>query len=81
MFLFQDVKNLDVNRTIMIGDRMDTDILFGNQNKLKTLLVMTGVESEESLQKASESSDPDKKELVPDFFMPSIGDWASMFDD
>jgi ribonucleotide monophosphatase NagD (HAD superfamily) len=34
--------NLDRSRCIMVGDRLDTDILFGQKGHLKTLLVFTG---------------------------------------
>lgn len=32
----------DSSKAIMIGDRMDTDILFGNRAGIDTCLVMTG---------------------------------------
>lgn len=35
--------NLDRSRSIMVGDRLDTDILFGQNGSLKTLLVFTGI--------------------------------------
>lgn len=35
--------NLDRSRTLMVGDKLSTDILFGNQGSIKTLLVFTGV--------------------------------------
>jgi ribonucleotide monophosphatase NagD (HAD superfamily) len=34
--------NFDPSRTIIIGDRLDTDIAFGKSGGLATLLVMTG---------------------------------------
>lgn len=34
---------LDRNRTLMVGDKLSTDILFGNLGHIKTLLVFTGV--------------------------------------
>lgn len=39
--------NLDRNRTLMVGDKLSTDILFGNQGSIKTLLVFTGVTAPE----------------------------------
>ena len=73
---FQKEFNLAPDRTIMIGDRMNTDILFGRKNKLKTLLVFTGIESPESLEKAKKNEA--LKEQLPDYFMSSIGLWAPL---
>lgn len=44
--------NLDFNREkiLMIGDNMNTDILFANYNKIDSILVLTGVTSEENLK-------------------------------
>jgi len=41
---------LDRSRTLMVGDKLSTDILFGNQGKILTLLVFTGVTSPEYLK-------------------------------
>ncbi|KAI9014790.1 HAD-like domain-containing protein [Gaertneriomyces semiglobifer] len=49
--------HLNKDRTCMVGDRLDTDIAFGQHGGLKTLLVMTGVTSSEKL--ATSSIQPD----------------------
>ncbi|KZS96822.1 2-phosphoglycolate phosphatase [Sistotremastrum niveocremeum HHB9708] len=60
--------HFDPARSIMIGDRLDTDILFGQAGGLSTLLVLTGVTQE------SEISGPDASPIVPDFVTASLGD-------
>jgi ribonucleotide monophosphatase NagD (HAD superfamily) len=49
----------------MVGDRLDTDIMFGHNGGMKTLLVFTGVTDRETL---SESA------VKPDFTIASVGD-------
>jgi len=59
--------DFDPKRTIMVGDRLNTDIQFGKNGGLTTLLVLTGITSEESL---TEPNQP----IVPDYVTASIGD-------
>ncbi|KAI6015067.1 HAD-like domain-containing protein [Pisolithus orientalis] len=61
----------DPKRTIMIGDRLNTDILFGQAGGLATLLVLTGVTSEDHI------TGPNASTIVPDYVTPSIGDLRS----
>jgi len=60
--------HFDPKRTIMVGDRLDTDIQFGQTGGLSTLLVLTGVTHE------NEITGPDASPIVPDFVTSSIGD-------
>jgi 4-nitrophenyl phosphatase len=53
----------------MVGDRLDTDILFGKSGGVATLLVLTGVTSNEDLADVT-------ADRVPDFVTGSIGDLA-----
>lgn len=50
---------IDLDSAIMIGDRMDTDILFGKQAGVKTVLVTTGVHSLRDAMEAPEELQPD----------------------
>lgn len=54
---------LDRQRICMVGDRLDTDILFGTDNGLQSLLVLSGVTSKEQLTTS---------DIVPDFYADSI---------
>jgi len=49
----------------MVGDRLDTDILFGKDGGLRTLLVLSGVTTEETLKSP-------KNSIQPDFYMDSL---------
>ncbi|KAL9963638.1 hypothetical protein ACROYT_G027164 [Oculina patagonica] len=63
---------IDLSKTCMIGDRLDTDILFGNNCGLKTVLTLTGISSLKDVKNLKNSSKPDHKNFIPDFYMPSI---------
>lgn len=60
--------NFDPSRTVMVGDRLNTDIQFGKNGGLATLLVLTGITTEENL------TGPNPSSIVPDYVTPSIGD-------
>ena len=49
----------------MIGDRLDTDIQFGKNGGLKTILVLSGVTTQEIA---------DKSHIKPDFILNTIVD-------
>lgn len=56
-------KGLDRSRTIMVGDRLNTDIKFGNDGGLGTLLVLTGIETEQNVLSSG----------APKFYADSLG--------
>ncbi|KAJ4478240.1 HAD-like domain-containing protein [Lentinula aciculospora] len=62
----------DPARTIMVGDRLNTDILFGQAGGVSTLLVLTGITSERDI------TGPNASVIVPDFVTTSIGDFRSI---
>ncbi|KAJ7056859.1 HAD-like domain-containing protein [Mycena amicta] len=62
----------DPKRTIMVGDRLNTDILFGQNGGLATLLVLTGITSE------AEITGPNASSIIPDYVTSSIGDLRSV---
>jgi 4-nitrophenyl phosphatase/phosphoglycolate phosphatase len=66
---------LDKSRMCMVGDRLDTDVLFGSDNGLKTVLVLSGVTSEQKLLSQENIITPDYyTDTINDFFMPSTAD-------
>ena len=53
--------NIRESRTLMVGDRIDTDIIFGKNSQIDTLLVLTGTTTEE-----------EKSIAPPTYFMKSL---------
>ncbi|KAI9344934.1 HAD-like domain-containing protein [Obelidium mucronatum] len=64
MDVIVDKFHLNRERTCMVGDRLDTDILFGKTGGLKTLLVLTGV---------TPAVGWEKQEIQADFVIDSLG--------
>jgi 4-nitrophenyl phosphatase/phosphoglycolate phosphatase len=65
--IFSKHSDIHPTRICMVGDRLNTDILFGLDHGLTTLLTLSGVTSEKEL--FSECN-----EIIPHYFMKSIGD-------
>lgn len=54
----------------MVGDRLDTDILFGKDNGLSSVLTLTGVTTKDKLLSPENS-------IHPDFYVDSIADFMA----
>jgi len=63
--------SLDRSRTLMVGDKIETDILFGCNAGLDTLLVLSGVTSSEAQVQAADAS------MQPTYVLQSL---ASVFE-
>jgi len=66
---------IHLKNAAIFGDRLDTDILAGNNAGIKTVLVLTGVSSEqkvEEIRKQSSNSDFFNRNLIPDFVIRSL---------
>uniref|UniRef100_A0A8C7X982 Glycerol-3-phosphate phosphatase n=1 Tax=Oryzias sinensis TaxID=183150 RepID=A0A8C7X982_9TELE len=61
-------------RCLMVGDRLDTDILLGSNCGLKTLLTLTGVSTLQDVAGHEESGCAERRRMVPDFYVESIAD-------
>ncbi|XP_065070452.1 glycerol-3-phosphate phosphatase-like [Rhopilema esculentum] len=66
------IHNIEPSKTLMIGDRLETDIAFGKRSGMKTLAVLSGVVSLNELEKLKLENDT--SDLIPDFFADSVKD-------
>jgi len=77
-FMFEIVQKrhptIQPGRTLMIGDRANTDILLGKNCGLQTLLVGSGVHSLEETRTWEASKDEEERRMVADYYVDKLGD-------
>lgn len=78
IFFKEEIKR-NSKRFLMIGDRLNTDILFGKNNNLQTLLVETGVHKLDKVQEIvreleNGAIDADLENQIPDYYLSALGD-------
>jgi HAD superfamily hydrolase (TIGR01457 family) len=65
--------NLKRSEVLIVGDRLQTDIMCGKNNKIKSVLVLTGVTKKQDLKKI-------KKGEKPDYVIKSINELPRLLD-
>ncbi|XP_075949463.1 glycerol-3-phosphate phosphatase [Anarhichas minor] len=76
-FMFDCVASkfgVDPARCLMVGDRLDTDIMLGSNCGLKTLLTLTGVSTVAEAEAHQKSGCAERQGMVPDYYVESIAD-------
>lgn len=76
-FMFDCVASqfgLDRSRCLMVGDRLDTDIMLGSNCGLKTLLTLTGVSTVADAEANQKSGCEERQRMVPDYYVETIAD-------
>ena len=70
----QEHPEIDPKRTVMIGDRLTTDMVFGRNNGLKTLFVQSGIGTYDDMVNFRNSNNPEDHKCVPDYYLNSLDD-------
>ncbi|XP_019714026.1 glycerol-3-phosphate phosphatase [Hippocampus comes] len=76
-FMFDCVASkfhVEPGRCLMVGDRLDTDIMLGSNCGLKTLLTLTGVSTVAEAEANQKSGCSERQGMVPDYYVESIAD-------
>jgi phosphoglycolate phosphatase len=66
----QEHRITDPSRCLFVGDRLDTDIRFGKETGMKSLLVLTGVTTADMMEALADGT---TEEPLPDFIAPYVG--------
>ncbi|XP_045890497.1 pyridoxal phosphate phosphatase [Micropterus dolomieu] len=83
-FMFECIssqfRGVDPAQCLMVGDRLETDMLFGSNCGLDTMLTLTGVSQIEEAQEYSNSELTTNQSLVPNYVVDTIADFLPAFE-
>lgn len=71
--LYEDPK-FDPKRTLVIGDSAHSDVVLGKNCGFQTLLVGSGVQTLEDIERWQNSGIASDQLLLPDYYIPKLGD-------
>ncbi|XP_071551872.1 glycerol-3-phosphate phosphatase-like [Panulirus ornatus] len=80
-YMLQARYNVQPEKTLIIGDTLHTDILFGNECGMWTVLVLSGVSTLQEARQLTVGQDPQKQKQVPLFYLQSIADILTLMDE
>ncbi|XP_066938564.1 glycerol-3-phosphate phosphatase-like isoform X1 [Macrobrachium rosenbergii] len=80
-YMLQARHGVQPEKTLVIGDTLNTDIMFGNECGMWTILVLSGVSTLQDARQLSCTQDPRKQKQVPLFYLNSIGDIIKLLDE
>jgi len=84
-FMFECISSqftgVDPAQCLMVGDRLETDMLFGSNCGLDTMLTLTGVSQMEDAEEYSKSEQSTKQRFVPDYVVDTIADFLPAFEE
>ncbi|KAJ8262832.1 hypothetical protein COCON_G00152890 [Conger conger] len=83
-FMFQCIVSrfgVDPARTLMVGDRLETDVLFGRSCGVDTVLALTGVSTLQQALGYRDSTDPQGAACVPDYVVDTVADFLPALDE
>ena len=71
-------QKIDRRRTLFIGDRLNTDILFAGRAGFQSLLVLSGVSTMDDVHCKESSMSEEDQRSVPNYFSSSLGELARL---
>jgi ribonucleotide monophosphatase NagD (HAD superfamily) len=72
---------VDPAQCLMVGDRLETDMLFGSNCGLETMLTLTGISQMEEAEEYSRSEQSNEQCFVPDYVVDTIADFLPAFEE
>lgn len=74
-------RGVDPAQCLMVGDRLETDMLFGYNCGLDTMLTLTGVSQIEEAHGYRNSASASSHSLVPNYVVDTIADFLPAFEE